>query len=139
MPHRTIVQQLSLAVIIGILGPAGAQAQDPAPVPAVIAGAEAREYVGSLATVCGTVASARYDTAADGQPTFLNLDEPYPNQSLVVVIPGRYRSLFGQPETELLDREICATGQIEELTPPGLLRIVITERGRLTVVAQDER
>ena len=41
---------------------------------------EAKEHYGETATVCGDVVSTRYASSTKGQPTFLNLDKPYPNQ-----------------------------------------------------------
>lgn len=136
MLPRNVVKPWSLFVLLGALAPAGAAAQGPAR----LTGAQARERVGSVVTVCGPVASARYDREADGQPTFLNLDEPYPNQSLVVVIPGSARNRFGEPETTLLGREICARGMVEELTPPGgLFRIVVIHESHIEVTPEEER
>jgi hypothetical protein len=52
-------------------------------VPAVaqkkLTAAEAKDHVGETATVCGSVVSTRYASSTKGQPTFLNLDKPYPN------------------------------------------------------------
>jgi hypothetical protein len=94
--------------------------------PDIIAGADARRFVGRTATVCGPVASARYDRSIEGGPTFLNLDKPFPQQTLTVVIFAAQRSLFGEPEKRFAQKEICATGTIEELQqPPGVLRIVV--------------
>jgi hypothetical protein len=39
---------------------------------------EAKYHIGETATVCGKVASAQYATQSKGQPTLLNLEEPYP-------------------------------------------------------------
>lgn len=52
--------------------------------PAVLAGesykpSDAINHVGESATVCGAVASAKYATSTRRQPTFLNLERPYPN------------------------------------------------------------
>jgi len=58
---------------------------------------EAKEHFGETATVCGEVVSARYADSTKGQPTFLNLDKPYPNQVFTVVIWGNNRSKFGTP------------------------------------------
>ena len=44
-----------------------------------ISAAEASKHVGEKATVCGVVASASYASRTKGQPTFLNLDKPYPD------------------------------------------------------------
>jgi hypothetical protein len=81
-------------------------------VAAEIAAQDAAQHVGESATVCGVVESAHYVERSRLQPTFLNLDRPYPNQSLAVVIFGSDRAKFGMPERALLHQRICATGQI---------------------------
>jgi hypothetical protein len=43
-----------------------------------ITAAEAKDHVGEVRTVCGKVVSTHYASGSKGQPTFLNLDEPYP-------------------------------------------------------------
>jgi hypothetical protein len=92
----------------------------------IITGAEARTFVGRTATVCGLVASARYDQTIEGGPTFLNLDKPFPQQTLTVVIFEAQRSLFGEPERRFDQKNICATGTVEQLQqPPRVLRIVV--------------
>ena len=40
---------------------------------------EAQKHIGETATVCGTVAPARYADRSKGSPTFLNLGHAYPN------------------------------------------------------------
>jgi hypothetical protein len=51
-------------------------------------------------------------TEAKEQPTFLNLDKPYPNQIFTVVIWGNNRSKFKTPEEDYKDKKICVTGKI---------------------------
>ena len=46
------------------------------------------------------------------QPTFLNLDKPYPDQLFTVVIFGDDRAKFGTPESSLRGTRICVTGVI---------------------------
>jgi hypothetical protein len=79
---------------------------------ATLAAEEAARHVGETATVCGTVASAHFARRAAEQPTFLDLDQPYPRQVFTVVIFGGDRAKFGAPETALLGRHLCATGVI---------------------------
>jgi len=62
--------------------------------------AEAKEHVGEVATVCGTVVSTRYAASTKGSPTFLNLDKAYPNQVFTIVIWGKDRSKFGRSEVD---------------------------------------
>jgi hypothetical protein len=75
---------------------------------------EAKNHVGEEATVCGSVASARFASSTRGQPTFLNLERPYPNQIFTIVIWGRNRARFGSPEAEYRGKRICVTGTIED-------------------------
>ena len=73
---------------------------------------EAKEHFGENATVCGQVVSTRYADSTKGQPTFLNLDKPYPNQIFTVVIWGSNRSKFKAPEDEYKDKKLCVSGKI---------------------------
>lgn len=84
----------------------GVLAQDTIPA------AEAAKHVGEKATVCGVVASASYASRSKGQPTFLNLDKPYPNAIFTALIWGDDRPKFDQPEVRLRDKRICTTGTI---------------------------
>src|SRR5208283_1415784 len=77
-----------------------------------ISAAEAKDHVGERATVCGKVASTRYASKSKGQPTFLNLDQPYPQKIFTVLIWGSDRSKFGEPESKYQDQNICVTGKI---------------------------
>jgi DNA/RNA endonuclease YhcR with UshA esterase domain len=80
----------------------------------MITSVEAKNHIGEQATVCGTVASAKFASSTRGQPTFLNLDKPYPNQIFTVVIWGRNRARFGRPEVEFQGKRICVAGTIKE-------------------------
>lgn len=73
---------------------------------------QAAQHVGETATVCGTVASANYAARSRGQPTFLNLDKPYPNHIFTALIWGKSRKNFGSPEQSLSGKHICVTGVI---------------------------
>lgn len=57
--------------------------------------AEAKDHVGEVATVCGEVASTHYAATSRGNPTFINLDRPYPNEIFTVLIWGSDRAKFG--------------------------------------------
>ena len=75
---------------------------------------EASEYIGQAKTVCGVVASATYAVRSKRQPTFLNLDEPYPNQIFTVIIWGSDRYKFENPPEKLYKgKSICVTGKIK--------------------------
>jgi DNA/RNA endonuclease YhcR with UshA esterase domain len=86
---------------------------------------EAKHHVGETATVCGSVVSTHYAPGTKGQPTFLNLDKPYPNHIFTVLIWGKNRSKFGTPESEYKGKRICVTGKITEYK--GAAEIVATD------------
>jgi DNA/RNA endonuclease YhcR with UshA esterase domain len=74
---------------------------------------EARQHIGEQQTVCGTVASTHYARSSRGQPTFLNLDRPYPNQIFTILIWGGNRPKFkNAPEEHYAGKRICVTGVI---------------------------
>jgi len=90
-----------------IVVPSLAQAAD------TLAAKDAVAHVGETATVCGTVVSANYAAKSKGQPTFLNFDQPYPNQVFTVMIWGSDRAKFGEPENTFLGKKVCANGVIK--------------------------
>ncbi len=72
---------------------------------------QAVQHIGATATVCGTIAGAHYAQRSDGEPTFINLDRPYPNPVFTIVIWGDYRGKFSPPPETWTGR-LCATGRI---------------------------
>ena len=96
--------------------------------------AEAKDHVGETATVCGNVVSTRYAASTKEQPTFLDLDKAYPNQSFTVVIWGSNRSKFGRPDVEYKEKRVCATGKISEYR--GVPEIVADNPVQITIEQQ---
>jgi DNA/RNA endonuclease YhcR with UshA esterase domain len=92
---------------------------------------EAKDHFGETATVCGTVVSARYADATKGQPTFLNLDKPFPSQVFTIVIWGDNRSKFGKPENDYNGKRVCVTGKITAYA--GLPEIVAEDPKQLRI------
>ena len=74
--------------------------------------AEAKGHVGETRTVCGKVASTHFASKSKGEPTFLNLDEPYPKELFTILIWGSDRAKFGTLETKYKDARVCVTGKI---------------------------
>jgi hypothetical protein len=74
-----------------------------------ITAADAKNHIGEQATVCGLVANKRVASQSQGTPTFVDLDKPYPNQSLTVLVWERDKGNVG-----LLpgSGQLCVTGQI---------------------------
>ena len=122
---RGLVIALVLGTLTFLLRPPGA------PADVAFTPEQAKAHLGELATIRGTVASAKYASSSRGQPTFLNLDRPYPQQIFTVVIWDTDRPQFGTPETEYLGKRICVTGQIESYR--GTPEIVVKEKSQLTV------
>ena len=52
---------------------------------------DAGKFIGETKRFCGMVASAQFAAKSKGQPTFINLDKPYPNQVFTVLIWGSDR------------------------------------------------
>ena len=77
-----------------------------------ITAAEAKDHVGETRTVCGKVVSTHFASKSKGEPTFLNLDEPYPKETFTILIWGSDRAKFGTPETKYKDANACVTGKI---------------------------
>ncbi|HXV74932.1 MAG TPA: thermonuclease family protein [Candidatus Polarisedimenticolaceae bacterium] len=109
---------------------AGRGLWDPRRVP-TLAAADALAHAGRTATVCDRVASTRYLRSASGEPTFLNLARPYPDQPLTVVIWGADRPNFDEPETRLRDRTICVTGKIRRFG--GHAEIAVNDPSQIVV------
>lgn len=94
---------------------------------------EAKEHFGETATVCGEVVSTRYADSTKGQPTFLNLDKPFPNQVFTIVVWGSNRSKFGAPENDYKGKRICVTGKITAYA--GVPEIVVDEPKQIRIDA----
>ena len=94
-----------------------------------ITAAEAKDHVGETRTVCGKVASTHYASGSKGQPTFLNLDEPYPKEDFTILIWGSDRTKFGTPETKYKDARVCVTGKITSFR--GKPEVIATEPSQI--------
>lgn len=90
-----------------------------------ITAAQTASHIGEQAVVCGSVASAKFAARSRGTPTFINLDEPYPNEVFTALIWGEDRLKFGRPEDTLLGKRICVSGVVQSYrgTPEIIVRI----------------
>jgi DNA/RNA endonuclease YhcR with UshA esterase domain len=96
-----------------------------------ISATEAKNRVGERATVCGEVASVHYAARSRGNPTFINLDKPYPNQIFTVLIWGSDRPKFGDPEEAYRSKRICVTGKVSDYK--GVPEIVAYEPSQVKI------
>jgi hypothetical protein len=100
-----------LCVLVWFLGTFTLQAATARNV--AISAADAGHFLGQERTVCGLVASATFASESRGQPTFLNLDKPYPDHIFTIVIWGTDRSRFSvAPEHAYRYKRVCVTGRI---------------------------
>jgi DNA/RNA endonuclease YhcR with UshA esterase domain len=102
----------------------------------VITAAQAAQHVDKVQTVRGVVVSATYAARTGGQPTFLNLDKPYPGAIFTVVIWGSDRGKFATPtETAFKGKTVRVTGKITvyqgkpEIVMHGPAEIVVDQGG----------
>lgn len=62
--------------------------------------------------ICGTVADVHFDGNAGGQPTFVDMGRPYPDQTLTILIWGRDRNRFNPPPESWQGDRICVRGVV---------------------------
>jgi hypothetical protein len=97
-----------------------------------ISSEDAAKFIGQQKSVCGMVASAHLASRSKGQPTFLNLNKPYPNQTFTVLIWGSDRGNFEKPPEVLYSgKEICVTGMIRSIR--GLPEIIVKDPSQIKV------
>jgi len=96
-----------------------------------ITASEAKSHIGERATVCGNVVSTHYAARSKGNPTFLNLDEPYPRQVFTILIWGSDRAKFGDPEAKYGIKKVCVTGVIKDYK--GAPEIVAEQPGQIEI------
>jgi hypothetical protein len=96
-----------------------------------ISAAEAKNHVGERGTVCGEVVSTHYAARSRGNPTFINLDKPYPDQIFTVLIWGSDRPKFGDPEATYRNKHVCVTGKIGDYK--GVPEIIAYEPSQIKI------
>jgi endonuclease G len=92
---------------------------------------EAKAHIGEQATVCGKVVSTRWAESSRGSPTFLNFDQPYPDQVFTLVIWANDRSKFDNPETTYRGKRVCVTGKISAFK--GVPEVVANDPAQIKV------
>ena len=101
-----------------------------------ISSADADRFVGETVTVCGVVVGASHFDHIRGEPTFLNFDKLYPNQTFTVVIWGENNARFERPPHLMFaKKEICVTGTVE--TYKGKPQIEVRNPDQIELVSSD--
>ena len=112
-----------LAIVLFIIAPVAYAG-------AVLKPEEAASRIGEQASVCGVVVSSKYAKHTAGQPTFLNLDKPYPQHIFTALIGGSDRPTFSYSPESLLGEEIRVHGAIAEFR--GEVEIIVTTPSQIT-------
>ena len=117
--RKSIPWLLPLVVAILVIGLVlsrviGTESDSVPPEPEIFISAdEASNNIGAAAEVCGEVVSSDFLPRVNGEPTFLNFGDPYPNQVFTAVIFGDDRNQFViPPEDAYINQEICVSGII---------------------------
>lgn len=97
----------------------------------IISPEEAIKFIGQQKTVCGMVVGVHQATRSKGQPTFMNLNKPYPQQVFTILIWGSDRSKFEKPLEALSGKEICVTGVIQSFR--GKPEIIVKDPSQIMV------
>jgi len=98
-----------------------------------IAAADAKNHTKETNTVCGVIASTKYLDKSDSKLTYLNFDQPYPNQTCAVLIPGSARSKFKDaPDVAFNGKNVCVTGLIAS-TRNGKPQITIDDPSQIKI------
>jgi hypothetical protein len=96
------------ALFIGFAVPVALAQSQPVPQPA-LSTAEAAQHVGENRTVCGQIANTHIAESSHGTPTFVDIDQAWPNQVFDLVIWGDKKADVGDfPKAG----KICASGKI---------------------------
>ena len=79
----------------------------------IVSADAASGMLGQRAVVCGRVAAVTFAVNVGGQPTFINLERPFPDQAFDAVIWGRDRAHWEVAPEQLYDgSEICVAGRV---------------------------
>ena len=98
-----------------------------------IAAKDANKHIGEVQTVCDIVASSKLSSQSKKQPTFINLDQPFPNQIFTIVIWGTDRSKFPEPpEDYYMGKKICVKGMIKSFR--GKPEIIVNDPSQITIM-----
>ena len=93
---------------------------------------DAAKHIGEMQTVCGMVASSKFASQSKKQPTFINLDQPYPNQIFTIVIWGSDRSKFPEPPEDLyMGKKVCVKGMIKSYK--GKPEVIVNDPSQITI------
>jgi hypothetical protein len=95
-------------LVLGLAIPVALAQTQPIPQPALTT-TEAAQHVGENRTVCGAIVNTHIAESSHGTPTFIDIDQAWPNQVFDLVIWGDKKDDIGNfPKAG----KICASGKI---------------------------
>jgi len=89
---------------------------------------EAIHQVGELATVCGTIVDTRYLKKSSGRPTYLNFEQPYPDNHFTAVVWGKHRKNFDYPPETLKGKQVCVYGMVSLYKRKPQMKLVLQKQ-----------
>lgn len=94
---------------------------------------EAINHIGEQITVCGPILGAVYLSNTNGQPTFLDMGEKYPDPNrFTIIIWGNNRNKFPtEPESVYYEKDICVFGLIKYYK--GMAELEVTNPSQITI------
>jgi hypothetical protein len=98
---------------------------------------EASSHIGDTVTICSKVMGTKYTEGTKDAQTFIYLGANTPDAPLVLLIwPETRRRFDYKPEKDLLDREICVTGIIENAN--GKAQITVTKQDQIKILPKSD-
>ncbi len=82
-------------------------------------------HIGQYKIVKGFVSSTFYAKDQPGNPTFLNIGQPFPNEKITVIIWGANRENFIEPEKTYLNQFVYLRGIIQKTSSGKLIMSII--------------
>lgn len=131
MSIRAVARPIFVAALVAVSIPAVMAQAGGNRIRGELPAAQASEFVGKEATVCGLVDGARFAENAEGQPTFLFMGGNFPGHKFSARIWGRDRDAFETPPEQLTGKVVCVSGEIR--TSNGRPEIVVRGARNLKV------
>jgi hypothetical protein len=133
--RKSVVKLLPIAAVLLVLALVLSRVLTPgsSPAPEIrISANEASGHAGTVAEVCGDVASTSYLNNVEGNPAFINFEKPHPDQVFTIVIWGEHHELWQTPPHQLYEnRSVCVTGRID--VHEGVPQITVHSPDRIQI------
>lgn len=140
-----ILKGVAIGVVVLVVGAGMAASRMPGGLPTgggdascsdPVAWDEAATHDGQRVAVTGPVADATYEPDVEGEPTFVNVGNTYPDGDRfdVVIFPDVRAQRAAPPENELPGERVCVIGEVD--VRDGVPQIVLRDATDLAVTAE---